>query len=106
LELSPLSSIVRKLYYHRRRTPLPRVVIGTADLWDESVHISDVSAYKSYTWSQCGRFITAPSDEGVEIRDALSSELVSTLTESDVRPGCGLLTHRTDVPSPVLLAFS
>ena len=29
LELSPLSSVVRKLYYHRRPTPFPRVVGAT-----------------------------------------------------------------------------
>ena len=90
LELSPLSSIVRRLYYHRRHTPFPRVVIGTMDSWDQSMHLSGVSPYRSCTWSPCGQFVAASSREGVEIRDALSSELVSTLTESDVYPGCGL----------------
>jgi hypothetical protein len=32
LELSPLSSIVRRLYYHQRHTPFPRVLVGTPDI--------------------------------------------------------------------------
>jgi len=90
LEMSPLSSIVRRLYYHRRPTPFPRVVTGTAELWDQSIRLSSSSAYGSCTWSPCGQFVAAVSGEGVEIRDALSSELVSTLAEPDVYPGQGL----------------
>jgi len=90
LELSPLSSIVRRLYYHRRHTPFPRVVAGTADSWDQSIHLSGVSSYGSYTWSPCGRFVAALTYAGVEIRDAFSSELVSTLTESGTILNCVL----------------
>ena len=82
LELSPLSSIVRRLYYHRRHTPFPRVVAGTADSWDQVIHLQVCGDdYKSCTWSPCGRFVATITCGRVQIRDALSSELVSTLTE-------------------------
>ena len=55
------------------------------DSWDQGTRLFGASPYESCTWSRCGRFVAASSDEGVEIRDALSSELVSTLAESDVR---------------------
>jgi len=80
LALSPLSSIVRRFYYNRRHTPFPRVVTGIADSWDQSIHLSCMHTSQYCTWSPCGRFVAAPVDERVEIRDALSSELVSTLT--------------------------
>ena len=81
LELSPLSSIVRRLYYHTRHTPLPRVVSGTPDRWDQIVHLPSDFYDESYTWSPCGRFVAVISDHRVQIRDALSSELVSTIAE-------------------------
>ena len=79
LELSPLSSIVRRLYYCQCHTSSPRVVIGTPDAWNESMHISSTSNYESYTWSPCGQFIAAQTQGDIEIRDSLSSELLSTL---------------------------
>ena len=104
LELSPLSSIVRRVYYHRRHTPFPRVVTGIADLWDQSIHLSCIRRYWPYTWSPCGRFVAALADEGVEIRDVLSSELVSTgsgsrahlYNELAYSPDGRLLAHLTD----------
>ena len=80
LELSPLSSIVRRLYYHRRRTSFPRVVAGIPDAWDECIHLNSTRHYRTYTWSPCGRFIAAWAQETVDIRDPLSSELLSTFT--------------------------
>ena len=85
LELSPLSSIVRRLYYNQQRTPSPRVVAGTSDSWNQcvTIPISTKPLYGSYTWSPCGRFIAAPAGETVKILDALSSELLSTLVGSN-----------------------
>ena len=83
LELSPRSSIVRELYYQKRYTSFQRVVVGIADEWDETAYLCNTHNSGSYTWSPCGRFVAALSNSGVQIRDAFSSELVSTLTEFD-----------------------
>ena len=90
LELSPPSSIVRRFYYHRRHTPFPRVVNGIADSWDQSIHLSCMRSSGTYTWSPCGQFVAAFANEGVEIQDAFSSELVSTLTIAGAHPGSTL----------------
>jgi len=90
LELSPTSSIIRRLYHHQRHTLFPRVVAGTADSWDEGIHLSTKSHYQAYTWSPCGQFVAALSGNVVEIRDALSAELVSTLTAPNAPPKYGL----------------
>ena len=84
LELSPLSSIVRRLYYNQQHTPFPRVVIGNLDSWGERTIISagGGSKYRFYTWSPCGQFVAGLTTQGVvEIRDPRSSELLSTLTK-------------------------
>ena len=91
LELSPISSIVRRLYHHQRHTPFPIVVAGTADSWDQEIHISNISYDQPYTWSPCGQFVAAISGEVVEIRDALSAVLVSTLTAPNTPPYGGLV---------------
>ena len=84
LELSPLSSIVRRLYYHQRRAPFPRVAFGTPNSWDPSVSLP--RRCKHFTWSPCGRFFANElSDIAVEIRDPVSSELFSTLTKPGAR---------------------
>ena len=92
LELSPLSSAVRKFYYYQRPHSLPRVVIGTRDSWHPSSPASAMSSnYLSSTWSPCGRFVAAITKAAVEIRDPLTLELVSTLQPTKVatpfRPG-------------------
>ena len=87
LELSPPSSIVRRLYYYQRHNPFPRVVSGGLESWDECIHLSGGFDTVSYTWSPCGRFVAIQAKEAVEIRDALSSELHSTLTNSDALVG-------------------
>ena len=96
LELSPLSSIIRRLYYHRRHTPFPRVVAGTADSWDQVMHLQVCSNlhYESCTWSPCGRFVATFTHYRVQIWDVLSSELVSTLTEH--AHGSGRLAYSPD----------
>ena len=87
LELSPTSSIVRKLYYDRynRITLLPRVVVGTPDSWDQRVSHSseDYEHYKSCTWSPCGRFIAAQTRTAVEIRNQHTLELFTTLQPTE-----------------------
>ena len=45
LELSPMSSVIRKLYYHRRVTCLLRVVIGTPESWAQTISISGKEEY-------------------------------------------------------------
>ena len=57
------------------------MVAGTPDAWDECIHLNGEAYYHSYTWSPCGRFVAARARETVEIRDPLSSELLSTLTQ-------------------------
>ena len=81
LELCPLSSIVRRLYYHQSHVPLPRVVAGIPNSWDQRISISDTSESGPFTWSPCGQFVAAFVGGAVEIRDALSTELVSTFAE-------------------------
>ena len=84
LELSPLSSTVRRLYYHQRPTPLPRVVVGVQDSWDQSItHSNKDNIYGSCAWSPCSLFVAMQTQDAVEIRDSLTFELLSTLTSSD-----------------------
>ena len=83
LELSPLSSKVRRLYYHQRPTPFPRVAVGVQDSWDQSItHSNKHREYISCTWSPCSLFIAMWTRNAVEIRDSLTFELLSTLTSS------------------------
>ena len=81
LGLSPFSSIIRRLYYHQRDGSSPRVVVGIQDSWDPSLAVSCKHDVRPCTWSPCGRFIAAGNGEDVEIRDPLSFELLSTLTD-------------------------
>ena len=105
LELSPLSSTVRRLYHHWRHTPLPRVVAGSWDSWDQGTAISG-EGYASYTWSPCGQFIATHAGrygDLVEIRDGLTLGLLSTLNAPD---GCliGGPTSPSNEHSPASLA--
>ena len=97
LELSPLLSIVRKLYYQKRLTPLPKVVVGTLDSWGQSMPFFGLKAnshYPYFTWSPCGQFVAVLTSEAVEIHDSLTFELLSTLTKS------GASLHGTLAYSP------
>jgi len=80
LELSPLSSTVRKLYYHQQYTKFPRVVAGILDSWTQSKNISGIGSVGS-TWSPCGQSIATSWGGVIEIHDSLSSELLSTLSK-------------------------
>jgi len=87
LELSPTSSIIRKLYYHRRVTRLPKVVIGTPKSWAQSITISGKDDYnKLCIWSPCGQFVAAPTRRAVEIRNQLTLELITVLQPPETIP--------------------
>ena len=91
LELSPLSSVVRRLYHHQQRISSPRVVAGISNSWSQCINLPvTVNRQKFHTWSPCGRFIAIPAGQAVKICDALSSELVSTFTKSGGFFGPGL----------------
>ncbi|KAF9645952.1 hypothetical protein BDM02DRAFT_3271339 [Thelephora ganbajun] len=97
LELSPLSSIVRRLYYCQRHSSLPRVAVGTEESWGEGIIIPK-GHHPSCTWSPCGQFIAAQSLGAVEIRDSLNLELLSTLKPAEPTPDevISLLAYSTD----------
>ena len=79
LELSPFTSIVRKLYHHQQLHPSPRVVIGIEDSWAPTKDISSKdSYYLSSTWSPCGQFIAVMAMDAVVIRDSLTLKPLST----------------------------
>ena len=87
LELCPTSSIIRKLYYHRRVTCLPRVVIGTPESWAQNIAISRKEEYdRSCIWSLCGQFVAAPTRRNVEIRSQLTLELITILQPPKMIP--------------------
>ena len=74
-----MSSLVRKLYYHQRPTPFPRVV-GIIDLWDWSIVLSNTDySESSVAWSPCGQFVATQTKEAVDVRDVLTFELLFTL---------------------------
>jgi len=88
LELSPLLSNVRKFYHSQQPHPSPRVVMGIPNSWDPSIAVSAKhSYYLSSTWSPCGQFIAAAAEAVVEIRDALTLEVLSTLQLTEVATG-------------------
>ena len=88
LELSPVLSIVRKLYYDRCHgvTRVPRVVIGTPDSWDTAISVSGKHGYGSCAWSPCGQFVAAHTGETVEIRNHLTFELFIVLKSTKYTP--------------------
>ncbi|KAF9649810.1 hypothetical protein BDM02DRAFT_1757335 [Thelephora ganbajun] len=98
LELSPLSSIVRRRYYSQRHTSLPRVIVGTRESWEQGITIPSKNHCLSCMWSPCGQFIATQSREAVEIRDSLSLELLSTLKFTEPTPDevTSLLAYSTD----------
>ena len=84
MELCPMSSIVRKLYHHRRITRSPKVVIGTPDSWEPTIATS--GDYEFYTWSPCGQFFAAQTNKVVEIRNQLTMELITILQPTEAIP--------------------
>ena len=102
LELSPLSSVVRRFYYSQQPHPLPIVLTGVPDLWDDvmaSVSI-ELPIYQPFTgspftWSPCGHFVAGVINGTVEIRGALTLNLLSTLQSAGVAIG-SRLTYSPD----------
>ena len=93
-----VSSIIRKLYYHRRINHSPKVDIGTPDSWGRTIAISCKDhRYKSCTWSPCGQFVAAQTAKTVEIRNQLILEPIDILhhTEIALYP-TGLLAYSPD----------
>jgi WD40 repeat protein len=87
LELCPMSSIIRKLYYHRRITRLPNVVIGTPELWAQTIGVTGKDHYHGpCAWSPCGRFVAAQTRKVVEIRNQLTLELSTILQPTETIP--------------------
>ena len=99
LELCPVSSIVRRLYYDQCHgiTRFPRLVAGTPDSWDQTISFSGKNDYKLYAWSPCGRFVAVQTKETVEIRNQLTFELLAILrsTKNTRRPS-GPLAYSPD----------
>ena len=98
LELSPISSIVRKFYYDRCHgvTRFPRVVIGTPDSWDTTVSVSSELGYGLCTWSPCSQFIAAQTRKTVEIRNPLTFELLTVLQSAKYIRPTSPLTYSPD----------
>ena len=81
LELSPLSSIIQRLYHHQQYTHFPRIVTEIPDMWDRSIHIPGTFCTTYCVWSPCGRFVAIKTQGTVKIWDPFSSELLSTLAK-------------------------
>jgi WD40 repeat protein len=58
---------------------MPRVLVGTPDLWDQTISISTDSWYQDCAWSPCGRSIATRISNTIEIRNQLTLELLTTL---------------------------
>jgi len=79
LALTPISSIVRKLY-SRYVPQSPRVVIGLPTSWDPRIaNVMLSNQYPDAAWSPCGRFVAVSTSTGVEIRDSTTLEKLSAL---------------------------
>jgi len=95
LELCPVSSIVRKLYHHRRIARSPEVVIGTPNSWEPTIATS--GNYRFYTWSLCGQFVAAQMGNVVEIRNQLTLEPIAILWPTEAIPDLtGRLAYSPD----------
>ena len=103
LPLSPRTSMVRKKYEQYAR-PLARVVHGLPVLWEPvvaTVHSKGVGG--TVTWSPCNRFIAVAKSAVVEIRDAVTLNLI---TSFGFPPGRGVLWVSFSPDSRFLTQFS
>jgi len=95
LELCPVSSIVRRLYHHRRIAHLPKVAIGTPNSWEPTITTS--GKYGFHIWSPCGQFVAAQTENVVEIRNQLTLELITILRPTETIPDLkGQLAYSPD----------
>ena len=82
-----MSSTIRTLYYRRRTTYLPKIVVGTPELWTQTIAISGKDHYDGLcTWSPCGRLVAAQTAKAVEIRNQLTLELITILQPTETIP--------------------
>ena len=81
LELCPISSVTRQLYYDwgHHIDYLPRVVVGIPDSWDSTISFSGKDHYEFCAWSPCGQFVAAQTVQTIEIRNQLTFELLTVL---------------------------
>lgn len=89
LELCPVLSTVRKLYYHSNYDiiHLPRLVAGAPGDWDRNVSISGKDYVNgSCAWSSCGRLVAIKTRRVIEIRNRLTFELLTTLRPPKATP--------------------
>ena len=103
LELYPVSSTIRTLYYRRRTVHLPKIAVGTPELRTQTIAISGKDHYNRLcTWSPCGQFIAAQTAKVVEIRNQLTLELITILQPIETIPISPdhLPIHRMGVTSP------
>ena len=92
LQLSPQSSIVRKLYGQQISSPVARVVTGIPESWDSCVASTAVKVKDCCAvWSPCGNFIAVSTVGGAEIRDPNTLERLSVLELSDAGSAVGSL---------------
>jgi len=81
LQLVPPSSMIRELYGHQSCSAISKVVNGITALEDSCMASVRVEI-SSGIWSPCGQFVATyrgPRDSIVEVRDANTLEVVSTL---------------------------
>jgi len=79
--------MIRTLYYRRRTVHLPKIVVGTPELWTQTIAVSGKDNYNGLcTWSLCSRFIAAQTGKAVEIRNQLTLELITILQPTETIP--------------------
>jgi hypothetical protein len=85
--LSPLSSVVRKLYGHFLDSPMSKAVIDIPASWDSCMASARATIEANHVvWSPRGQLIAVGWVDRVELRDPDTLEIVSLLKPSS-RPG-------------------
>lgn len=87
LPLSPVSSVVRKLY-EQHMYSVARVVTGIPASWDScTATVGAASVPCHATWSPCGRFIAAGLEDDIEIRDSTTLGVLRSISfDEDFTP--------------------
>ena len=72
------------------------MVIGTPDSWKPSIALPN-KFHRAHAWTPCGRLIASLTHDIVEVRDSLTSELLSTLHPTKpTTPLIGPLAYSSD----------
>ena len=80
LQLSPQSSIIRKLYGQHISSPVSRILTGIPTSWDSCTASTGATTKVFHAiWSPCGQFIAVCLEGWVEVRDSTTLERVSDL---------------------------